>query len=170
MNSVLQTHVLWQRPGRDSLLHFKGQRATLGIHLWYPVPITPGQLKSNSKSCFDRARADLNFSKCIGDGEEGRCQKKRKKAGRGGADKVSHLFKGSRDCKSKIEGRLDSNWLTSLNVSKQRPSRLRVRECSPPTCSGKEEERPILHFHLSFVSWKPWADETRFLGLKFTDL
>ena len=70
MNSVLQTHVLWQRPGRDSLLHFKGQRATLGIHLWYPVPITPGQLKSNSKSCFDRARADLNFSKGAGGAPE----------------------------------------------------------------------------------------------------
>ena len=140
MNSVLQIHVLWRRPGCGSLVHCKGQRATVGVHLGYPVPITPGQLRSNSKSCFNRARAGLSFSKCIGDGEEGRWQKEREKSGRGGADKVSHLSKGSRDCKSKTKGRLDSKWVTSLNVSKQRPSRLHVRECFPPTYSGKDTE------------------------------
>ena len=51
------------------------------------------------------------------------------KAGRGGANicpykpnaKVSYLFKCTRDCKGKIEGKMETKWLSSLNVSKQRP-------------------------------------------------
>lgn len=154
MNSGLQTHVLRRRPGSDSLVHLEDQRATLGVHPYYLVLITPGQLKSNSKSCFNSARAGLSFSKCIGDGEEGRCQKERKKAGRGGADKVSHLFKGSGDCKSKIEGRPDSKWLISLTVSKQRPSRLKTQ---PAPCARvfssdiQWEGRRVTHTAISLV-------------------